>query len=184
MIRMKGGYIEIEEGIRDSLDIKEGDFFQQKTLKDGSIVFKRIDAAELKRKIDDLSESLAVRVRKLANKNHSHDLLHYLQEIEKSLKSYEQSIDDSIITDNELDHYLPLEKDLAVLKAVYEGQDTLVKIADYLKLPASSVSEALTSLHTNDFVDFNRINDGKRGRPRHIYFLTWHAEQFCSIEFE
>lgn len=183
MIRIKDGHIEIKEEILTTLNVKNGDFFEQKSLKDGSIVFKKISDGQLRGMATDKVNSLTERLKRIADEKVTNELLHFLINLEKSLSEYEQ-VHEMKDKDNVPDFYLPLERDLDVLRAVYEGNDTLSKIAASLESPQSAVSDSLNMLYSNDFVDYNRSNDGKRGRPKHIYFLTWHGEQFCSMEFE
>lgn len=183
MFRIKNGHVEVDEEILHTLNLKDGDFFEQKILKDGSIVFNKVSDIQLKGLLASKASSIAERLKWLAAEKPSNELLHLLSEVEKSIEDYEEvnSIKES---ENIPDFYLPQDRDLAVLKAVYGGLDTLAKISDSLKSPQSAVSDSLNVLHANNFIDYNRINDGKRGRPKHIYFLTWHGEQFCSLELE
>lgn len=182
MSRVENGNIALDENLLEKLKIYNGDYFEQKEFRDGSILLVKIEGDKLKNLINQSADNSISMLERMKTLKPTSELYGFLNSVESTLIEFEKKSSTDEL-DLSYDFYSPEEKDLAILHSIYGGETTLSGIATLLDLPVSSVSEALAILHTQGFVEYNRINDGKRGRPKHIYFLTIQGEQFCLEEF-
>lgn len=181
---MENGKISIKSDILSSLMIEDGDFIEQHVVKDGVIVLKKVEGDRLQIKISELLDRLKEELKQMKSHRPNNNLLSLLVSLEEEVKTYNREYSkleyDAGIGSTPI---MPEEKDMLILEIIYNGENSLSGISEKLDIPVSSVSELLQNLCSQGLVDFNKISDGKRGRPKHVYYLTMFGEQFCQENF-
>lgn len=181
MERIKSdGMFQIDERIATLLGLKEGDFVEQQIVKDEYVVLKKVEGDRLQVKFQEKITSLTEALNLLKKLEGDSEMLAFLIESEERTNRFLDRKNDEESGDDFMDgSYAPYneERDMSILDAINNGTQTLSEIANSLKLASSSVSESLNNLHNQGLIDVRKENDGKRGRPKNIYSLSFFGQQ-------
>ena len=173
-----GGEFQIDSHILESLSFEEGDFIEQQIVKGEYIILRRLEGDRLQHRYQEKISELISRLENLKQIEGTSELLAFLVETEERTnvildRKSERSSSDLM----EVGHSSTEERDMSILDVIFKGGRTLSDISKTLELPQSSVSESLNNLHSQGLIDIQKENDGKRGRPKHLYSLTYFGEQ-------
>lgn len=173
-----GGEFQIDSHILETLSFEEGDFIEQQIVKGEYVILRRLEGDRLQQRYQEKIIEVISRLESLKQMEGTSELLAFLVETEERTNVLlDRKIEKTHSDIMEGHHSSTEERDMSILDAIHKGGRTLSEISKTLELPQSSVSESLNNLHSQGLIDIQKENDGKRGRPKHLYSLTYFGEQ-------